>query len=161
LNQNTSVKGSPDNSRENEFKRPFQKILAGLDSSNQSSDIVSMVSFLAKAFNSTVIVCNVADMITSVEGNEMDGFPVTKEERKSHDTIEEMVYKEFGDIAQQVEIKILHGDPAERIVEYAEFCNSDLIVLGSRGQGALKRALLGSVSSSVATKTKKSILIVK
>ena len=100
-------------------------------------------------------------MVTSVEGNEMDGFPVTKEERKSHDTIEEMVYKEFGDIAQQVEIKILHGDPAERIVEYAEFCNSDLIVLGSRGQGALKRALLGSVSSSVAAKTKKSILIVK
>ena len=155
------VNGSADNSLEKEFKRPFQKIIVGLDPSNQSSETVRTVSFLAKAFNSTVIVCNVADMITSVEGNEMDGFPVTKEERKSHDTIEEMVDKEFGDIAQKVEIKILHGDPAERIVEYAEFCNSDLIVLGSRGQGALKRALLGSVSSSVAAKTKKSILIVK
>ena len=144
-------------------KRPFQRILVGLDSSNQASEITKLVAHLAKAFNSNVIVCNVVNVVTSVEGNEVDGSPVTRDERKSHDAIEEMIHKECGDdaAAGQVEIKILHGDPAERIVEYAEFSNSDLIVVGSRGQGALKRALLGSVSSAVVAKTKKSVLIMK
>ena len=139
----------------------FQRILVGLDASNQSSEIIGLVSFLAKAFDSRVLICNVANVVTSVEGNEMDGFPVTKDQRKTHHTIEEMVHDEFGNDAKRVEIKILHGDPAERIVEYAEYSNSDLIVIGSRGQGALKRALLGSVSGAVVAKTKKSVLIIK
>jgi nucleotide-binding universal stress UspA family protein len=152
---------SIDNSVQDSFKRPFQRILIGLDTSDQAREIIALVAYLTKTFNSSVIACNVSNMVTSVEGNEMDGSPVTEEERKIHDKLEEMIYKEFGDAGKQVKVKTLHGDPAERIVEYAEFCNSDLIVVGSRGQGALKRALLGSVSSSVAAKTKTSVLIVK
>jgi nucleotide-binding universal stress UspA family protein len=152
---------SADGSSKNPPHGPFQRILVGLDISSQSSEIVRMVSLLAKVFNSTIIVCNVANVVTSVEGNEMDGFPVTKEERKTHDEMEEMIHNEFGSDAKRVEIKILHGDPAERIVEYADYSISDLIVIGSRSQGALKRALLGSVSGAVVAKTKKSVLIVK
>ena len=39
--------------------------------------------------------------------------------------------------------------PAEVILRVAEEENADMIVLGSRGMGALKRAVLGSVSDSV------------
>jgi len=156
-----SANKSIDDSVRDPFKRPFQRIIVGLDASDQSQEIIRLVAYLAKTFNSSVIACNVTNMVTGVEGNEIDGYPVTKEERKSHDTMEEIIYKEFGDLAKQVKIKILHGDPAERIVEYAEFSNSDLIVVGSRGQGALKRALLGSVSSTVAVNEKKPVLIVK
>ena len=155
------IEKSTDNSVQSSYKRPFQRILVGLDASDQSHEIIMLVAYLAKTFNSSVIVCNVANMVTSVKGNELDGAPVTEEERKIHDKLEELIYKEFGDAGKQVKVQTLHGDPAERIVEYSEFCNSDLIVVGSRGQGALKRALLGSVSSSIVAKTKKSVLIVK
>lgn len=44
------------------------------------------------------------------------------------------------------------GDPAERIVEACEDEDAALVVLGSRGRGGLKAALLGSVSTAVAGK---------
>lgn len=155
-----SVSKSKGNSDANSVQSLFQKLLVGIDISNQSSEL-RLVAYLARNFNSDVTICNITNIATSVKGDEVDGKPVTIEENKTHKAIEEMVHKEFGDYAKKVEIKILHGDPAERIVEYAEYCNSDLIVVGSRRQGAMKRALLGSVSSSVVSKAKKSVLVLK
>ncbi len=45
--------------------------------------------------------------------------------------------------------------------EYAEYSSCDLIVIGSRGYGPLKRAILGSTSSAVAGVSKNSVLILK
>jgi nucleotide-binding universal stress UspA family protein len=52
------------------------------------------------------------------------------------------------------------GVPSDVIVGVAEKGNHDLIVLGSRGLGAVKRFLLGSVSDDVSYKAKCSVLIV-
>lgn len=41
------------------------------------------------------------------------------------------------------------GDPAAAILDCAQRHGCDAIVMGSRGQGALRRALLGSVSDAV------------
>jgi nucleotide-binding universal stress UspA family protein len=46
-----------------------------------------------------------------------------------------------------VEHRIEFGVPAERLVAVAEEAGAELIVVGSRGRGALKAALLGSVST--------------
>ena len=50
--------------------------------------------------------------------------------------------------------------PGEQIVAYAEDHGCDLIVMGSRGLGAL-RGILGSVSSHVLRQAKVPVLIVK
>lgn len=47
------------------------------------------------------------------------------------------------------EIRIVHGDAGSRIVEVAVEVGATAIVLGSRGRGGLKRAVLGSVSDHV------------
>ena len=142
--------------------RLFQRIVVGVDPhDDQLPDIVRLVANLSRKFQSFVILCHVSKMVTNFEGNESDGFPVTEDERKSRSSIEENVHKFFDDNPKQIEIKILHGDPAERLVEHAEFSNCDLIVMGSHTRGELKRVLLGSVSGSVAAKTRKSVLIAK
>ena len=41
------------------------------------------------------------------------------------------------------------GRPAEQIIDLSEDIGTGIIVVGSRGQGALRRAVLGSVSESV------------
>ena len=41
------------------------------------------------------------------------------------------------------------GRPAEEIVDLSEELNVGVVVVGSRGQSALRRALMGSVSDSV------------
>jgi nucleotide-binding universal stress UspA family protein len=48
------------------------------------------------------------------------------------------------------ETSILHGDPGPSLCAAAEDVGADALVLGSRGRGAVKRALLGSVSDYVA-----------
>ena len=52
---------------------------------------------------------------------------------------------------QQVngEVKLLTGDPGEQIVEAATKEGADFIITGSRGQGTIRRTLLGSVSDYV------------
>jgi nucleotide-binding universal stress UspA family protein len=60
----------------------------------------------------------------------------------------------------EVEKKLEFGVPSDVIVELAETGKHDLIVLGSRGFGAVRRFLLGSVSDDVCMKARCSVLIV-
>jgi nucleotide-binding universal stress UspA family protein len=47
------------------------------------------------------------------------------------------------------------------IVDYAKNVDADLIVVGSRGRGALGTLLLGSVSHGIAHASDRNVLIVK
>ncbi len=147
--------------RSAEAKEPFRRIIVGLDGSEQSREILKTVSIFVKKFDSKVIACNVSNVPTSVQGNDKDGFAATNDERNMVEAIRVILKEELGDDGDRAEVRILHGDPAERICEYADYTDSDLIIVGSRGQGALKRALLGSVSGAVAAKSKRTVLIIK
>jgi nucleotide-binding universal stress UspA family protein len=57
--------------------------------------------------------------------------------------------------------EILEGDPADEIVSLADNRESDLIVVGSRGYGALAGALLGSVSRSVTQHASRPVVVAK
>jgi nucleotide-binding universal stress UspA family protein len=48
-----------------------------------------------------------------------------------------------------VQTRLARGRPARRILEIAEECACDLIVMGFHGHGRLHSALLGSVSRTV------------
>jgi nucleotide-binding universal stress UspA family protein len=55
--------------------------------------------------------------------------------------------QEAGGTVAQAHLRL--GRPAEQIVNLSEKIGAGVIVVGSRGLGTLKRALLGSVSESV------------
>jgi nucleotide-binding universal stress UspA family protein len=56
---------------------------------------------------------------------------------------------------------LLQGDAARRIVAHADEIGADLIVVGSRGHGAVASVLLGSVSRGVLDKARRPVLIVR
>ncbi|KAM3260295.1 hypothetical protein ACQJBY_051513 [Aegilops geniculata] len=56
---------------------------------------------------------------------------------------------------------VVEGDPKEAICQAVEEMRADLLVLGSRGLGMIKRALLGSVSDYLAHHACCPVLIVK
>jgi nucleotide-binding universal stress UspA family protein len=60
----------------------------------------------------------------------------------------------------EAEAEILEGTAAEQIVELAQARNAPLIVVGSRGLGAVAGALLGSVSSAIIHRADRPVLVV-
>ncbi|KAF8102194.1 hypothetical protein N665_0201s0472 [Sinapis alba] len=61
----------------------------------------------------------------------------------------------------KTETMILEGDPKEMICQAVEQTHVDLLVVGSRGLGMIKRAFLGSVSVYCAQHAKCPVLIVR
>jgi nucleotide-binding universal stress UspA family protein len=57
-----------------------------------------------------------------------------------------------------VETQILFGSPAEAIAEAAQ--EGDMVVVGSRGRGAVARVLLGSVSDRLVHISQRPVLVV-
>ncbi|MDC1287718.1 universal stress protein [Gammaproteobacteria bacterium] len=63
--------------------------------------------------------------------------------------------------ASDVESKIVQGDPAQMVVEFANERDADLIVCGNRGLGRLKQLLIGSTSHKITQLAACSCLTVK
>jgi nucleotide-binding universal stress UspA family protein len=58
-------------------------------------------------------------------------------------------------------LELLSGRPEEEIVRLADAIDAGLIVIGSRGLGTVKSAVLGSVSKDVLAKSGRPVAIVK
>jgi len=67
----------------------------------------------------------------------------------------------FAEKAITVKTILKGGHPVQTIAKVAAEQGYDLLVIGSRGLGGLKRLFLGSVSNAVLQEAKTSILVVK
>lgn len=67
----------------------------------------------------------------------------------------------FDAVGVPFEREIGSGEPAPTLIEMAERHGCDAIILGARGLGALRSALLGSVSQGVLHASKMPVTIVK
>ncbi|PWA39061.1 adenine nucleotide alpha hydrolases-like superfamily protein [Artemisia annua] len=84
--------------------------------------------------------------------------------KAQHQNAVELLSRAFQ-ICRKAKIKaetlILEGDTKEMLCQAVEEMHFDLLVVGSRGLGAIKRAFLGSVSDFCAHHAKCPVLIVK
>jgi nucleotide-binding universal stress UspA family protein len=73
----------------------------------------------------------------------------TELQHNAQQLLEEQTQRIEAAGGQVAQAHLLLGRPAEQIVNLSEELGVGVIVLGSRGLGALRRAVLGSVSESV------------
>lgn len=143
----------------------MKKILIATDGSASSDEAVQFGVELAEENDAAAIFVHVApatDILPMVNygmGGAMPRVPheVTEYDRVSLEDAEQTAL-EHG---VQASTRLLVGDAVDEIVAYADTEDVDMIVVGSRGHGALASALLGSVSRGVLSESKRPVMIVR
>ena len=69
--------------------------------------------------------------------------------------------EELAGAGQKVTVHILEGDPAEQILDLARTQDVSLLIMSSQGKGWLEQIRMGSVSSDVARRTDRPVLVVR
>jgi nucleotide-binding universal stress UspA family protein len=143
----------------------MKKILIATDGSESSAEAVEFGVDLAAEREAAVIFVHVAAVadIVPVSGIGMIGAAP----RVPHvvDELDRVPLDEAEQVAEEHGVratgKLLVGDAADEIVAFADDQAVDLIVIGSRGHGALASALLGSVSREVLSQSRRPVAIVR
>ena len=148
-------------------------ILVATDASAGSNRALKMAVQIAGQYNAELLIVHVIrDMqipfeikeIPELEYNQFESFNDTREQimRKIAETIlrtAKQTAQEAG--AEKVETAIGTGDPATGILDFAKRREVDMIVVGTRGLGKLKGAVLGSVSRKVVNNAEATCLVVR
>ncbi|KAI8826162.1 uncharacterized protein EV422DRAFT_515587 [Fimicolochytrium jonesii] len=148
-------------------------ILIGIDSITkhglQSSPVLSWAlrQFLVPG-DSIVVVHASKSLETSISTgftNTMSPELLKSLEKDVETTVREMARSAFGFEKGQlfkVRAHVVKGDPRETIKGLANEDNATAVIVGRRGSvGAVKRALLGSVSDYLARELQSTVIIVK
>ena len=98
-----------------------------------------------------------------LDSNELEAYEEVSEEirREAREILDDQVRKieEEGGSVQEAHLR--RGRKDQEIVRLAEEIGAGLIVIGSRGRGGVRRALMGSVSDSVVRHAHCPVLVVR
>jgi nucleotide-binding universal stress UspA family protein len=85
---------------------------------------------------------------------------VSEQTDESHSILDRALAKALQ-AGVDAEAEIVEGNPAREIVDAAKLRGADMIIVGSRGLGAISSMFLGSVSRDVLSEADRPVLIVK
>jgi nucleotide-binding universal stress UspA family protein len=138
----------------------YKKILACYDSSLYSSKAIKHAVSLARTYDAKLYVIYVVEKT----------HPVNFLDRKEYlELVKDFGKKILERKVQSIKNKehiaaepiLKQGNVADEIIKFAKNERCDLIVVGSKGFGAMLRFFLGSIANRLATHGKTPVLIVK
>lgn len=155
----------------------YSKILVPYDGSKHAEKALNKAVNLAKLIKgSKIIILNVIEEILTpplVFPTRIRHFKTGEDTTLStyfRDLQTDMRYKMINTLEKikqkyensvKIRTVVLVGSAEDKIVEYANRQNVDLIVMGSKGLKGISRLLMGSVSRHVSEKVKCSVMIVR
>ena len=144
---------------------PPKTILVATDFSDASGLALTYAKELARQFDSTLHLLHVAADADVSPGTEaLWGFSETEVQRR---WVDEATAKLAGlcsaeeQAAFPVRTAVEIGPPADGVLRYAGDHRVDLIVMGTRGRGAVEQLLLGSVAAEVVRRAPCPVLTVR
>ncbi len=141
------------------------KILVATDGSEEATLAAKTAADLAKSTGSELHVVHVGAGHPLYEASGYSGLTqevLDAQRREAQRVLDEQV-RMVEDLGATVEEAHLNIDerPDRTIVHLSEDMGAGLIVIGSRGRGGMRRALLGSVSDSVVRHAHCPVLVVR
>ncbi len=139
------------------------KILLAIDPSKHSEAALKAVSSQCRPQDSEVRVLHVLQPIAFSAAPQMAPTytPEMEQEGSEAKALVERVASQLRSAGFRAEAMVAKGDIRETIVNAAAEWPADLIVVGSRGRGTLRRLLLGSVAEFVARHAPCSVVIAR
>ena len=126
----------------------YKHILAAVDGSEDSIRALKQANALATTFGSRLTLMHAYTSTADIVGSADYSDLVARRKLKGQDVLD-AARAELDEGGPKAEEVLREGPEADAIVEAADALEVDLIVMGTRGLGALKRLLLGSVSNKV------------
>ena len=134
-------------------------ILLATDGSREAELAATTAAALAKGTDSELHVVHVGPFMPMLFSTmEEEPARMAREARKTLDGAVGQLEAAGGDVAQ-AHLRV--GGASEEIVALAEELGAGLIVMGNRGRGGVRRALMGSVSDSVVRHAHCPVLVVR
>jgi len=142
------------------------KILLATDGSEEARQATQAAAELSKETGSEVHVTYVLPSPNELRGHhlyskEVMNSVLERAEEEGRSFLEEEAERLRSSGGKVAETHLRAGDPDKEIVKLSEELDVGTIVIGSRGLGALRRALMGSVSESVVTHAHCPVFVVR
>jgi nucleotide-binding universal stress UspA family protein len=145
-------------------------VLIGTDGSDDALAAAERGVALLAAADQLSVVCVIEPPAAATAGLE-SGFsggvaaPEAVDEAwsEAHAEASAALERTIGGVSTPAEVKLIVeiGSPGPTLTRLAEEMSCDVIVVGSRGRGAIKRALLGSISTHVVHNAPCPVLVVR
>jgi nucleotide-binding universal stress UspA family protein len=133
-------------------------LICGFDDSENARRAVRVAADLARRLEAHLILLHVSEVTTPPPG---PAFAYAKLQEQALATGERLLQKLCEEERlENAERQVALGTPASVLVDAAAAKGADLLVVGTRGRGALTAAVLGSVSSDVASKAPCPVVVV-
>jgi nucleotide-binding universal stress UspA family protein len=136
----------------------MKRILIASDGSTGGQEAVEYGLDLARSSHASATVVYVRRAPRPLLGDPFYQRDLSDGLHRAHDALGNALLI-AADLGVEADTEILEGDPATQIIQFAQYRDVDLIVLGSRNRGPLVAALLGSVSQDVVTHADRPVLI--
>lgn len=125
---------------------PLRRVVAAFDGSTHAEKALMKAIGVVKALKLPLTILTVV--------------PVVSEEEKWREVLNEGIAL-IRSLGHQAESVLLHGHPDEKIVEYCEASEGDLLVIGAYGQGRIREFLLGSTTFQILLKTAVPVFLIR
>jgi nucleotide-binding universal stress UspA family protein len=135
-------------------------IVVGTDGSEPSNAAVAEAIDLARRLDAKLIVAAVRPPVPDYLGEPLYQERLSDElayARRALDKARTLVER----AGVEAEYELLEGDPAKEVAKLAEARDADLVVVGTRGIGAVAGSLLGSVSAGVVRRSHRPVVVVR
>ncbi|MEF8814198.1 MAG: universal stress protein [Halovenus sp.] len=136
----------------------YDRVLFPTDGSETASAVFDYVLAVASTHDATVHGLHVADT-TDVSDTRSGADVVDVLEQEGEDMVDEIATR-AEEAGVSVVTDVHRGDPAGKIVEYADEHDIDLLVMPTHGRSGLERYLLGSVTERVVNTASSPVLTV-
>lgn len=135
-------------------------IVVGTDGSEGAGAAVGEALDLAKRLSANVVFVAVSPHVSELLGGTVYQKKLSEHLNRARASLDaaRAVSEEAG---VEAEYELAQGDPAEEVVKMAKARDADLVVVGTRGHGALAGSLLGSVSSDVVRTSGRPVVVVR